>query len=343
MRGFDYEQQNQGKWDSETLLLIGNLRELKGRQEVYLLQKPTEWGRVKDRSLFDCVEGMNALCDLRLSSRRIRQVLASKGAPKGEEEILALGYAQTLRFVREHYQELPVKASYLLDLHRRLLLGQGGRLKDEQNYMSERRADGRSFVRFLPPSPYDTPEAVFSLCNALSKAFSFRVGDPLLVALEALGDFLCIYPFNAGNEQMACLLLTLLLLQTGYRVVEYVSIEKLLQKRREEYFDALKESSRGWHEGRNDALPLQKFFLRSLIAAYQEFESMVGSVCAKASALVQVRAAVVDRGGQFTKRDILLACPSLGRASVENALRQMVTRGELVRRGVGKATYYTRF
>ena len=345
MRGFDYTQLNGQKWDGETLLLVGNLHELKGRQELYVLQKPTEWGRVKTQSLLDCVAGACGLSGFEISAARLRALLSHRGVPKTKEERLAVGYGEVLRYIRENDSRIPVKASYLLDLHRQLFLeiGGGGRFKDEQNYMSEVRADGRSYVRFLPPSPYDTPEAVFSLCNALSLALELRGVDPLFPCFAFLGDFLCVYPFNEGNEQTAFLLLTLLLLRCGWRVVEYVSIEKIIARKKEEYYEALKQSSRGWYEGASDVLPLVKFFLRVLLEAHWKFESRVSRVAAKATAFTQVQAAVAERSGGFTKREILLACPSIGRASVENALRRMVESGELVRHGVGKATYYTRY
>ena len=41
-------------------------------------------------------------------------------------------------------------------------------------------------------------------------------------------DFLCIHPFNDGNERMSRLLILLLLYRSGYIVGKYISIEKLI-------------------------------------------------------------------------------------------------------------------
>lgn len=345
MRTFDYTQFYHQKWDSETLFLVGTLRELKGRQELYVLQKPTEWARIEKQSVVDCLDGVNGLAAWRISQSRLRQLIACRVQPRTKEEKLALGYAEVLKTIRQRYLQIPVKASYLLDLHRQLFsrFGGGGRLKEEQNYRSEVRADGRSYVRFLPPSPYETPEAVFSLCGTIEQSLAQYGTEPLLSVFAWIGDFLCIYPFDEGNEELAWLLLTLALLRCGVRVVQYVSIEKILLRRREEFLNALNRHCVGWHDGKNDPLPLQKCLLNILLEAYREFESRVGRVCTRSTALAQVQAAVAERNGRFTKRDLLLACPSIGRASVENALRQMTASGELVRHGVGKATYYTKF
>lgn len=42
MRTFDYTKLKERKWDSEVLGLVAQIHEFKGRQELYLKQKPVE-------------------------------------------------------------------------------------------------------------------------------------------------------------------------------------------------------------------------------------------------------------------------------------------------------------
>ena len=42
MRSFDYSTLKEKKWDHEIISLIAQIHEYKGRQEVYLKQKPEE-------------------------------------------------------------------------------------------------------------------------------------------------------------------------------------------------------------------------------------------------------------------------------------------------------------
>ena len=51
-------------------------------------------------------------------------------------------------------------------------------------------------------------------------------------------DFLCIHPFNDGNGRMSRLLTLLLFYKAGYIVGKYVSMEMLIEKTKETYYEA---------------------------------------------------------------------------------------------------------
>lgn len=46
--------------------------------------------------------------------------------------------------------------------------------------------------------------------------------------------------------------------------------------------------------------------------------------------------------GKFTKNDVMERVPSIGKTSVENALRVLLEKGVIGREGKGKATFYFR-
>lgn len=46
--------------------------------------------------------------------------------------------------------------------------------------------------------------------------------------------------------------------------------------------------------------------------------------------------------GKFTKNDVTERVPSIGKTSVENALRALLEEGVIGREGKGKATFYFR-
>ena len=73
--------------------------------------------------------------------------------------------------------------------------------------------------------------------------------------------FLCIHPFNDGNGRMSRLLTLLLFYKAGYIVGKYVSMEMLIEKTKETYYEALQACSTGWHEGENSYEPFVKYYL----------------------------------------------------------------------------------
>lgn len=56
----------------------------------------------------------------------------------------------------------------------------------------------------------------------------------------------------------------------------------------------------------------------------------------------QVRNAVKEKIGKFTKSEIMEMIPSLGKASVENSLKRLVEEESIMRHGKEKSTFYTR-
>jgi len=62
----------------------------------------------------------------------------------------------------------------------------------------------------------------------------------------------------------------------------------------------------------------------------------------KLPAIEQVRNAVKEKIGKFTKSEIMEMVPAVGKTSVENSLKAMVENGEIERYGKGKATFYVR-
>ena len=166
--------------------------------------------------------------------------------------------------------------------------------------------------------------------------------DALLLTPVFIHDFLCIHPFNDGNGRMSRLLTTLLLYKSGYVIGKYISLESKIAKNENLYYDALEACQRGWYENQEDPAPFIKYLLRTILAAYRDFEDRVDLVSEKLPAVEVVRRAVYGKIGKFTKRDIMELCPTIGKTSVENSIKQLVDRGVLVKHGSGRSTYYTR-
>lgn len=99
--------------------------------------------------------------------------------------------------------------------------------------------------------------------------------DPLLLIPMFVLDFLCIHPFDDGNGRLSRLLTLLLLYRAGYMIGMYISIEKLIEQTKMNYYEALQESSLGWDEGENDYLPFVRYMLGVVVAAYRDFSSHI--------------------------------------------------------------------
>ena len=118
-------------------------------------------------------------------------------------------------------------------------------------------------------------------------------------------DFLCIHPFNDGNGRMSRLLTLLLFYKAGYIVGKYVSMEMLIEKTKETYYEALQASSTGWHEGENSYEPFVKYYLGIMLKAYNEFEKPCRTFeDHNLSKPDRIKAVIDNKVGKITKRKL---------------------------------------
>ena len=67
--------------------------------------------------------------------------------------------------------------------------------------------------------------------------------------------------FTVVIGRMSRLLTLLLFYKAGYIVGKYISIEMLIEKTKETYYEALQASSSGWHDCNNSYEPFVKYYL----------------------------------------------------------------------------------
>lgn len=280
MRSFDYGWLYDKTWDSDVLNLVAKIHECKGRQDLFIRQKPVELDRLVEIAKIQSTEASNKIEGIVTTSTRMKQLFEEKTTPRNRDEDEIMGYRDVLNTIHESSEYIPIRPSYILQLHRDLLkrvgFSHGGHFKNVQNYINETKPDGTMVTRFTPVAPCDTPDAVESLCNAYEQAIAKEKIDSLILIPTFICDFLCIHPFNDVNGRMSRLLTLLLLYKNGYMVGKYISIEKQIEKTKDRYYDALEESDVGWHEEENDPTPFLRYMLRAILARYAEFEECVG-------------------------------------------------------------------
>lgn len=120
------------------------------------------------------------------------------------------------------------------------------------------------------------------------------------------------------------------------------NLESKIENIKDSYYDALAKSDANWYTGENDSTPFIKYALGTVLAAYRDFEERMTAVEGKYSSTDLVKIAVGNMIGKFTKNDVMERVPSIGKTSVENALRVLLEEGVIGREGKGKATFYFR-
>ena len=84
-----------------------------------------------------------------------------------------------------------------------------------------------------------------------------------------------------GNGRVSRLLSLFLLYKSGYDVGKYVSFEEQINESKDFYYEALQESSIGWHTNENSYFEYMKNFLSMLYKCYKELDKRFSTVNGK--------------------------------------------------------------
>ena len=345
MRQFDYREKWTKLLTPDIVSLLTTIHEFKGEQTLFIEAKADTLTQLTEVAKVQSTEASNRIEGIYTSDDRLRALVRDKTRPRTRNEQEIAGYRDVLNTIHESHDHIPLKPSIILQLHRDLYKFEsydiGGKYKAGDNVISEEDAQGNKTIRFQPMPAWETPEAMEELCRAFDKAAVEGRIDPLLLIPMFVLDFLCIHPFNDGNGRMSRLLTLLLLYRAGYIVGKYISIEKLIETTKEQYYDSLQQSSQGWHENENDYEPFTKYMLGVLAGAYRDFSSRVELLTTQGmSKPDRVRALIKDSLVPVTKKEILEKCPDISQVTVQRALADLVESGEVLKMGGGRYTKY---
>ena len=345
MRYFDYSRLHSMKFGSDIIGLLTSIHEAKGRQELYLSQKPEELDRLVEIAKAQSTEASNAIEGIKTTNTRLKQLVEKKTTPKNRNEEEIAGYRDALNIIHDSFEYIPLTPNYILQLHKILLShvkgnDYGGKYKNTPNQISGTDENGKDYLIFMPLAPYETPLAIENLCDTYNKAIEEGTIDPLILIPIFIHDFLCIHPFRDGNGRMSRLLTTLLLYRSGYYVGKYISLEAKIASIKDLYYDALSESQDGWHEEKDDPTPFIKYMLSIVDMAYKDFESRVALVTKKVNANEMVELAFERKIGKITKSDIAELCLGLSISAVEKGIARLLAEGRIEKLGNGRSTFY---
>lgn len=346
MRTLNYKTEYRKLLTPEIVSYLAQIHEQKGQQNLFMEAQKDALAELLEIAKIQSTEASNRIEGIITTDDRLKKIVMNKTTPKGRSEREIAGYRDVLNTIHEDYDFVHVRPGMILQLHRDLYKFSnssiGGNFKNSDNIIAEELPDGTKKVRFQPVPAWETAEAIESLCNAYQEAIGDVEIDSLLLIPMFILDFLCIHPFNDGNGRMSRLLTLLLLYRSGYFVGKFISLERLIADSKETYYDALQDSSTGWHEGKNDYLPFVRYMLGIVIAAYREFASRVDVLITRGlSKPGRVRELIRSTTGRITKTEIMKQCPDISQRTVERALTELMNSGEIIKIGGGRYTSYT--
>lgn len=320
--------------------LLQRINEYKGKQGLFKIQSPEILDALLQVAKIQSAESSNRIEGIFADDKRIALLVKEKVEPRSRDEAEIAGYRDCLDLIHASAEHMTLNPKIILQVHRLLMAistGAGGHWKSADNFIRETLPTGEQIVRFIPVSAWKTPEAMEELCQLyLEKRDKGLVPSLVLDALFVL-DFLSVHPFSDGNGRMARLITLWALYQGGFEVGRYISLEKLVEQSKEQYYKTLQQSSQGWHEGNHDITPWLEYFLTIILKAYQKFEENVGNISTKSRGWKtrKIETVVDSFIADFTISDLLDKCPGIARPTITRTLNELSKQGviECVERG----------
>lgn len=345
MRKFNYTKKAEKLLTAEIVQMLSTIHEHKGRQDLFLEAHMDELKMLLDVAMIQSTGASNRIEGIFSTDKRLEELVKEKAEPCNRNEQEIAGYREVLATIHENYEYMNPSVNVILQLHKSLYSYsssvRGGVYKNSDNVIAEIDGEGNQRTRFIPVSACMTPDVMNEMCFSFRQAWSEDKIDKLLLIPMFILDFLCIHPFNDGNGRMSRLLTLLLYYKAGYIVGKYISIEMLIEKSKETYYETLQASSYLWHEDENNYEPFVKYYLGVFIKAYNEFESRVEYLRYKGLSKAQrIRSVIEQNAGRITKKEIMDICPDISRITVERTLTALVKSGCIAKVGAGPSTGY---
>lgn len=253
---------------------IAQIGELKGQWTGGVHLSPQVLGRLKQSVLVTSTGASTRIEGAHLSDEDVEKLMRGisiqRFADRDKQEVR--GYYELLQNVFEAWKHIRFSESSIKHFHKELLKyvekdkQYRGEYKKTENKVHMVDAAGKSVGVLFDTTPaYLAEKEMQELVEWAQDALKKGELHPLLVIGNFLVEFLMIHPFQDGNGRTSRILTNLLLLQSGYLYMPYVSHEKLIEDNKADYYVALRKSQKTLKTNREDVVPWLDFFLSVIL------------------------------------------------------------------------------
>lgn len=310
-----------------------------GKQELFTKQAPQKLKALREHALIESAVSSNRIEGVEVDQKRVATIVFGKAALRDRDEEEVRGYRDALNLIHTQGAKLPISEETIRKLHSlsRGGIGDAGEFKQTENDIIEVFPDGRREVRFRTVRASDVPAFMAEMIDRWQAVLAQRTVHPLIALGACDLDFLCIHPFRDGNGWASRLLFLLLCYHQGLEVGRYISLERLIEQNKDRYYDTLKLSSDGWHQGKHNPWHYISFLLYTLIDAYKEFERRVGDMKApRGEKQGLVMNAIARAAGSFNIADLQRECPGVSVDMIRHVLKRLRDKGQVECLGRGR-------
>ena len=332
------------------LTIIASIDELKGRWTAGANLHPQILGRLKQSVLITSTGASTRIEGAKLSDSDVEDLMRGISIQKFKDRDIqeVKGYFELLKNVFDSWQSIKLNEGTIKHFHQEILKYvekdsfHRGQYKVTENKVQMVDAKGNIVGTIFDTTPvYLTPIEMQELVEWTIKAIKEQKYHPLLIIANFVVEFLKIHPFRDGNGRISRILTNLLMLQAGYLYIPYVSHEKLVEEKKQEYYVALRKTQITFKTEKTDLIPWLTFFLNIILDQSKQAvdllnvdnveKTLSGKQLAVLEYLQEIKEATPGDIAENTK---------VARPTVNQVLEKLISIKKIERIGMGRSTRY---
>lgn len=330
--------------------LLGEIDGIRGEFKSGLRMTPQAITSLRRSTLITSAGSSTRIEGAKISDEEVEKIMrglsVSKFSDRDSQEVQ--GYLETLQNVFDNYQSLPLRESTITSLHKELLKYSTkddlhrGRYKRKENTVGVLGPDGKvAKILFETTPAFLAGKEMQELVDWTRESLQNSRFHSLLIVANFIVEFLKIHPFEDGNGRLSRVLSNLLLLRSNYQFTQYVSHEQIIERRKDEYYLALRKSQETFKTERESIAPWLNFFLSVVreqatkALSYLEEEKVEDILSPKQYEVWKCIGGMEEAGPSDIVKKTGIAL-----ATVRQALNRLVALSKLRRIGRGRGTRY---
>ncbi|MBU0504690.1 DUF977 family protein [bacterium] len=337
---------------NDILELITEIDEFKGTWKAIGRLAPERLSNLRRVATIESIGSSTRIEGSKLSDQEIHTLLSNleikKFTTRDEQEVA--GYATVMETVFSSFDAIPLTENHIKQFHRDLLnytdkdKRHRGEYKTLPNHVEAFDQDGKSLgVVFQTTTPFDTPRLMEELVAWVNKHPDKAKWHPLLVIAIFIVSFLAIHPFQDGNGRLSRILTNLLLLRAGYAYVPYSSLESVVEKSKEAYYLALRQTQGTLQSKSPNWQPWVCYFLKTLKQQKIRLEKKIERENILMGELPELSIKIIEivrEHGRITVSEAVKATGA-NRNTIKDHLKLLVEKRHLIKQGAGRGTCYS--
>lgn len=335
-----------------TLKLIAEIDEFKGAWSAIGRISPDRLTALRHIATIESIGSSTRIEGAKLSDKEVEHLLAGLEikhfASRDEAEVV--GYASVMEAVFSSFSEIDLTGNHIKQLHGQLLAYSSkderhrGHYKTHPNHVEAFDSEGRSLgMVFKTATPFDTPRRMEALVAWTKTAVEDSDLHPLIVIAIFVVVFLAIHPFQDGNGRLSRVLTTLLLLRAGYDYVPYSSMESVIERSKDAYYRALRNTQTTLGKKDPDWQPWLEFFLRALQHQKARLGKKIERERLVLGDLPDLSVQILELAREHGRITVAEATKLTGanRNTIKDHLSTLTDAQHLARHGKGRGTWYS--